>query len=162
MSLLYLSDSDFALQNGTLIQGIRGYSLVLFYSPVCPHSTKVLPIYKQLPFSIQGCQFAVINVSQNRKVVAMSQYSNTYIEYVPIIYFYVNGQPQFKFTGALTRQDLEGFILVMSDKFKNRTFSQVDKPLKRIPEYCSGVPFTMEVTYLEFSDQVGYHQGPRT
>ena len=65
--LLFLAIEDFVLSKGTkgniLCTSIPGFSLILYYSTQCPHCQTLIPIFKKLPGSINGCQFGIINIS---------------------------------------------------------------------------------------------------
>ena len=88
-NLLFLTADDFELRKGTkgniVCHDISGYSLVLFYSTQCKYCKELIPIFKQLPGTISGCQFGMINVSKNKNIVHMSRNSIAPIEYVPYV-----------------------------------------------------------------------------
>ena len=65
--LLFLTANDFDIKddnkgNKILEHSVLGFTLVLFYSTNCVHCNKLIPILKQLPGSISGCLFGMINV----------------------------------------------------------------------------------------------------
>lgn len=94
---LYLSDTDFSIieDKGNLVMynNIKGLSLILFYSTSCKYCNTILPIFKTLPGTMNGCQFGIINVSTEKKIIEMSKKTNTPLQYVPFILLYFNGKP---------------------------------------------------------------------
>ena len=92
--LLFLTSDDFGLNKGVrgniMCNTIQGFSLVLFYSTQCDHCKELIPIFKQLPGTVGGCQFGMINVSNNRKCVIMSRDTIAPIQVVPYIILYIN------------------------------------------------------------------------
>ena len=87
--LLFLSTEDFHLVKGTkgaiMTTNIPGFSLILFYSTQCEHCQSLIPIFKQLPGTVGGCQFGMINVSHNKQCVLMSRETIAPIRVVPYI-----------------------------------------------------------------------------
>ncbi len=80
--------------NTIIANKIPGYSLVLFYSPSCELCSKVaLPIFKQLPMEMSGCQFGAVNISANKKLIEASAGTGLPLKYVPFIVFYNQGKP---------------------------------------------------------------------
>ena len=69
---------------------IDNFSLILFYSTHCQHCQNIIPIMKQLPGTVTGCQFGMINVSKNKKTIRMSKNTITPLTYVPYIILYYN------------------------------------------------------------------------
>ena len=71
--LLFLTADDFQLVKGVkgniMCTGIQGFSLILFYSVQCEHCQSLIPIFKTLPGTVGGCQFGMINVSNNKQCV---------------------------------------------------------------------------------------------
>lgn len=162
-SLLFLTVDDFYLHNEVysyLCTNIRGISLVLFYSTQCPHCQSLIPLYKNLPDQISGCQFAMLNVSTplNRKIVSMSKTTVSPIEYVPYIIMYVNGRPHMRYDGPKSFDEIRKFIFAMSKAIQNKlvfteNVSQADK--RKIPEYTIGVPLSEGRYYLEYDEAYG-------
>jgi thioredoxin-like negative regulator of GroEL len=140
---------------------IKGFSVVLFYSPQCVYCKQFIPIFKHLPDVLNGCQFAMINVSVNKSLVTLSQQSNTPITYVPLIILYINGRPYIRYTGPLVENDLRRFIIDVSNKVHESGFTHVLKT-NGIPDYSMGKPLygEDEVSYLQFNDQLGYYIKP--
>lgn len=158
--LLFLSSEDFFVndvQNEKLLSTHlkQNLLLVLFYSTQCEHCKRAIPIFRQLPQVIHGCSFGMINVSTNARVVHMSRSTISPIQYVPLVILYVNGEPFYKYKGALTLPDIQKFVVQMSQMLesKQQFVKPPEKEMKRIPEYSIGVPYCDEdVCYLEFDE----------
>jgi len=172
-NLLYLSSDDFVLINQQnspdtiLCHDISGFSLLLFYSTQCVYCHKLMPIFKRLPETIQGCQFGIINVSTNRKVIEMARNSITPIKYVPLIILYYQGKPYMRYDGPSDINEIKRFIIEVSNSIQQQTetaqtTSQNNNAgtamqtsfKKEIPAYTIGNPLCGEdgVCYLEFDD----------
>ena len=118
--LLFLNKQDFNLSQGKngmlLTNNIPGVSLLLFYSPRCPNSNAFLPIFKKLPTTINGCSFAIVNLTKNRELIGMSQRSISPIEYVPFIIMYVNGKPYMIYNGPHREEAITSFVVEVANK----------------------------------------------
>jgi thiol-disulfide isomerase/thioredoxin len=162
--LLFLTSDDFQVQRGTkgniMCHGIPGFSLILFYSTHCTHCQTLIPIFKKMPGTINGCQFGMINVSTNRKCVQMSKNSIAPVSYVPYIVLYINGRPFMVYKGPYDEGEIRRFIIEVANSVqKKQQFSKekVKQPAKRgIPEYCTGIPVKGDgkeaVCYLDFGE----------
>jgi len=160
--LLFLNSEDFYVSRGTkgniLCTSITGFSLILFYSTQCPHCQKLLPIFRNLPGTIGGCQFGLLNVSSNKLCVRKSKNTIVPIKYVPLIILYINGKPFMKYSGPNTENDIKTFILEVANKINNKQKFTDDTNVKEIargiPEYSIGHPLYGQdgITYLEFID----------
>lgn len=150
--LLFLSSQDFHLQEGTkgliMCSGIPGFSLILFYSTHCPHCSSLIPIFKRLPGTISGCQFGMVNVSQNKECVKMSQNTIAPLKYVPYIVLYVNGRPFMVYKGPKDPGAIRTFVIDVANNIqKKQHFSKnanIKNKDKAIPEYCTGIPLCGE------------------
>lgn len=162
-ALLFLTAEDFSIaqgQKGSLLcNNLNGLSIVLFYSTQCVHCQTLVPIFKNLLGTVTNCQFAMINVSQQKHVIALSQGTITPIKYVPYIVFYVKGRPFMKYNGPYEAAEIRRFIVEITrnlqtrQKFFEETNSKHEKE-RKIPEYTIGIPKTCDeygVCYLEFS-----------
>jgi thioredoxin-like negative regulator of GroEL len=166
--LLFLSSEDFMVneinsEKLLCTQLNQGILLVLFYSTQCEHCKNAIPIFRQLPQSIHGCSFGMINVSTNAKVVHMARNTISNIQYVPLIVLYVNGEPTYKYKGPINLQDIQKFIVQMSKLFesKQQFVKPQDQGLKKIPEYCTAIPYCNDdVCYLEFNDAYDKNKQP--
>ena len=162
-ALLFLSTEDFNVAKGTkgtiLCNSVPGFSLILFYSTQCEHCHTLIPIFKKLPGSIGGCQFGMINVSVNKKCVQMSRNTIAPIKYVPYIVLYVNGRPFMKYKGPYDINEIQKFVVAVSQKIQTKQKLDDDENVKEnvrggIPEYTIGHPLCGKdkVCYLDFDD----------
>lgn len=133
--ILYLNADDFIIKKGEkgsilcLNYDVQGLSLVLFYSNDCPHCTKLLSRYKQLPLSINGCQFTMININKpdNRRIVQLSNNTIVPITYVPDIILYVDGFPYIRYDGNHEIQHIKNFILDIYQQLQKTEFLETNK-----------------------------------
>ena len=128
--IYYLNEDDFCLKNTPnsnsndkllsiaedpqLSQIRQGLTLVLFYSNQCEYCDKSLLVYKQLPQSLLGCNFSMINLNNNSKVIQMSKETINPITYVPEIILYYNSYPYLQYDGEHNVQDIKKFIIDIS------------------------------------------------
>lgn len=161
--LLFLTTEDFSIVKGTkgniLCNSIPSYSLILFYSKKCVHCKTLLPIFYDLPGTIVGCQFGLINVSINKDVVEMAKNTISQIEYVPCIFLYVNGRPYMRYNGPRDSNEIRKFIYEVTKNIQNNQAFSKDKIKETkggrgIPQYCIGKPLygDDEVCYLKESE----------
>jgi len=159
--LLFLTTEDFQIKTTTkgknlLCTNIRGISLILFYSTACEHCKKLIPIFKHLPGTVNGCQYGMVNVSANKNLIAMSRTTIAPIEFVPYILLYHNGRPYMRYNGPYNASEIKNFVIEVANNIhKNSIFSAdvVKKEGKPIPEYCIAKPKCDElVCYLPMDD----------
>jgi thiol-disulfide isomerase/thioredoxin len=170
--LLFLTADDFTVENGTkgkiLCNPIPSFSLVLFYSNQCKHCKTLVPIFKKLPGTIGGCQFGLLNVGTNMKVVQKSKGTVTEIQYVPLIILYINGKPFMRYAGKYNQAEIVQFVVSMSKRvqtkeaFVNKNNSLkpdpniTEDPRGGIPAFSIGKPLKgdgrFDVCYLEFQN----------
>ncbi len=163
--LLFLQACDFSVQSGQkgdiVCNNIRGISLILMYSTKCQHCQRLIPIFKRLPGTIGGCQFGMINVSQETDIVLMSRNSISPIKYVPLIILYVNGKPFIRYDGPHTEENIRQFLMEVTSKLQAKEkFSNAEKSKdggknsREIPEYTVGFPLygDEDEFYLEFEE----------
>lgn len=164
-SLLFVSTGDFTLANGgkgpILCHSIPGFSLMLFYSPHCQFCSEFIRVFRDLPGTVGGCQFGILNVSTNRKLVEMSQNTITPIKYVPYVILYIDGKPFMEYKGPRQIGEIQRFVMDVAENIKQKQsfVSQVNKNAARngskqapIPQYTVGRPVKGddEVCYLQF------------
>jgi len=162
--LLFLTTDDFNTQRGVkgqiLCTNIQGFSLILFYSTECHHCQSLIPIFKRLPGSVGGCQFGMINVSQNKQCVIMSRNTIAPIQVVPYIVLYINGKPHMRYNGPYVTEEIGRFIVEISRKIQSLSTNDKDENIKEdprggIPAYTIGIPLCGaddNVCYLEFNN----------
>jgi len=161
--LLFLTSDDFQLQRGQkgpilCCPNFKGISLILFYSTQCEHCQNIIPIFKRLPGSIGGCQFGMINVSNNKKCVMLSRETIAPIKVVPYILLYVNGRPYMRYNGPHKIEEIGRFVIEVSQKIqKNESTDKLENVKQseknKIPSYTIGKPLCgpdNKVCYLEF------------
>lgn len=170
-ALLFLSSDEFTIQRGTkgniLCHRIPDFSLILFYSTKCPHCQNLVPIFKNMPGTIDGCQFGMINVSTNKKTVMMSRETIAPIKVVPYIMLYYNGKPHMRYQGPYMAQEIARFVLEVTRNARNKQHFVSDKvkqdPRGGIPEYTIGHPLYGDgndnVCYLDYNDAYGETSG---
>lgn len=158
--LLFLSSQDFEINKGQkgnlMCTKIQGFSLILFYSTHCEYCQTLIPIFKKLPGTINGCQFGMMNVSQNKDAVRMSKETIAPLQYVPYIVLYINGKPFMVYKGPHDTTEISNFVMDVANNIqKKQQFSKtatINKKGKNIPEYCTGIPLcgdNKNVCYLE-------------
>ena len=165
--ILFLTNNDFKVKKmnnqSTLCTNIPGFSLLYFYSTQCVHCQKMIPLYKKLPAMVQGCQFGMINISNNKQLVYRSQSTTTVLKYVPYIVLYIHGKPFMRYDGPHKLNEIRRFILEVHNDLKHkqrfskkREMNQAKiskKPNQGIPAYTIGKPLygcEKDVCYLEF------------
>jgi thiol-disulfide isomerase/thioredoxin len=160
--ILFLTTEDFISQKGTngniLCHNIPGFSLILFYSTHCVHCQTLIPIFKKLPGTINGCQFGMINVSTNKNVVEMSRDTVAPVKYVPYIVLYINGKPFMVYKGPYSENDIRNFIVEVANNVQKKQQFSKERVKEEIPgelpAYCIGKPLcgNDKVCYLVFNN----------
>lgn len=167
--LLFLTSEDFGITKGTkgnvLSTNIQGFSLILFYSTHCEHCQDLIPIFKSLPGTIGGCQFGMINISQNKQPIILSRETIAPIKVVPYIILYINGKPYMRYQGPHDIREITRFIVEISKQIqekpsfmKKETSQNKKETTDTIPAYTIGKPLYGEednVCYLEFNNAYG-------
>ena len=161
--LLFLAKDDFKQTSGNrgtlMCTEISGFSLILFYSTQCTFCQNMIPVFKNLPGSLSGCQFGMINVSKNKDIVKLSRETIAPITYVPYIILYHNGKPYMRYDGPCDLKSIQDFIVEVANSIQSRQSFTTDKKdiekEKFIPAYTVGVPKPGgrdDVCYLEYDD----------
>jgi thioredoxin-like negative regulator of GroEL len=145
VALLFLDNGDFEIkptQEGDVLHTkLSGFSLILFYSTQCTHCKTLVPVFKQLPTAIGGCQFAMMNVSNNKETVLSSQKTITPIKYVPLVMLHIDGKPVSQHTGEHTIEAISDFVIEATNKFaETKEDIQVSTPSNDIPAYSIARP----------------------
>ena len=120
--ILFFGGADFILRQGDngqllcLTYDIKGLTLVLFYSNQCEYCDHLIKKFKQLPHLVNGCQFAMVNVSQHPDVPERSAQTMASITYVPDLILYVNGSPYIRYDGQHEIEPIRNFIIEVYKK----------------------------------------------
>lgn len=120
--ILFFGGSDFILRQGDngqllcLAYDLKGLTLVLFYSNHCEYCDHLIKKFKQLPHLVNGCQFAMVNVSQHPDVPERSAQTMASITYVPDLILYVNGSPYIRYDGQHEIEPIRNFIIEVYKK----------------------------------------------
>lgn len=158
--LFFFEAKDFLLKDNHLCNTYTRpeLTMILFYSPDCPHCMPIIPLFKQLSHTLEGVKYGLVNVKEHYRVSFMSRQTSTPITYVPTTILYYAGQPIQKFNGPYSIKALTQFILEASKGFRNQFAASPNniteqKVEKNIPEFTVGVPYCDEdsgICYLDF------------
>ena len=158
--LLFLTSDDFSIQQGDkgtiMCHHIHGLAMILFYSTKCKHCKNLIPIFKKLPGTINGCQFGMINIGTNLQCVELSKNTIVPLKYVPYIVFYINGAPFMIYKGQHDITEIQNFIMEVANNIqKKQKFSKEKVKADTetgIPAYTTGHPVSGmdNRCYLEF------------
>lgn len=164
-SLLFLNSKEFAVQKGPkgpiMCHSVPGFTLILFYSHMCPHCQNLIPVFKRLPGTVNGCQFGIVNIHANPACRTMSDSTIAPIKYVPFIMLYIDGRPFMSYTGPYTAAEIQRFVIDVANNLqKKQEFSREkvreDPEGGGIPTYSIGKPISggkdQNVCYLTFLD----------
>lgn len=177
MGIYFFNNDDFIVRQNmkgkllTFTEEYKGLYLVLFYSRECKYCDQLMTEFKQLPQSIMGCRFVMVNINQNPEIVEKSKQTISPISYVPDLILYVNGLPYIRYDGPNEVNEIKRFIIDISNKLEKTSFlteerqeqppqmiEQEMKPEDVIPEYTVGKPLcgsSRDVygrCYLEFDN----------
>jgi len=132
--ILFLGSSDFVMRQGEtgpllcLTYDSKGLTLVLFYSNHCEFCDNLIKKFKQLPHIVNGCQFAMTNVSHHPDIPERSKDTKASITYVPDLILYVNGSPYVRYDGAHEIDAIKNFIIEIYKKIQQINFFPQQTP----------------------------------
>ena len=135
--ILFLGNDDFQVRQGdkgqilSLTYESKGLTLVLYYSTECPYCDNLINKFKQLPSFVNGCQFAMVNVSRNMDIVERSKNTIAPISYVPDVILYVNGAPYVRYDGPHDIQHIKDFIVDIYKKIQKTAFMEQEMSQNR-------------------------------
>lgn len=162
----FLGHDDFIIKQGdkglilSLIYESKGLTLVLFYSTECPYCDSLIKIFKQIPQSVNGCQFAMVNVSRNMNLVEKSKNTIAPISYVPDLILYVNGSPYVRYDGPHHLDHIKDFIVDISLKIKKIAFMDLNS-MNKTAQYKNHSQENYQNTqYQQDMIQKSYQQMP--
>lgn len=115
----FLTSKDFNVQNNNLFLDIPKYSLVLFWSNSCTYCAKAKIVMQKLNNRINGCNFALCNLDQNKDVIKMCTDTGIALDHVPFFVFFANKNPYMVYSGPIDEKTISSFILEVSTQFKN-------------------------------------------
>lgn len=148
-SIIRLRLDDFEVQKGAkgqlLCVGIKGISLVMFYSPLCKNICEpLLPQFRQLPNIINSVKFCTININEHVGIIHLSEQTISPIRFVPFIILYVNGRPFLQYDDAPDLNKLVEFVryslkLIESKKTFIDKGAKVDQA--EIPKFTIAKPY---------------------
>jgi hypothetical protein len=151
-SIIRLRLDDFEIQKGTkgqlLCVGIKGISMVMFYSPLCKNiCMPLLPQFNQLPNIISNVKFCTLNINEHVGIIPLSEHTISPIKFVPFIILYVDGRPFLQYDDQPVLSKMVDFVKYSLKLIESKR-SFIDKGAKvdqaEIPKYTIGKP------YLEF------------
>jgi thiol-disulfide isomerase/thioredoxin len=147
----FLSTNDFQTaesKNGLMLKNkIKGFSFVMFYSNQCSYSRTITPFFKELANKFPGTIFAMVDISRNLNVVHASKNTNTPIQYVPLLIFYNEGVPLFRYEGPTDQTSYEKLFEFLREIHQNLSNSNTRK-FHSAQEQPSGPPPTQIPPYL--------------
>lgn len=125
--ILFFASSDFSLRQGEkgsllCLNDSKGLALVLFYSNHCDYCNNLIKKFKQLPHVFNGCQFAMVNVSQYPDIAERSNNTMAAITYVPDVILYVDGSPYVRYDGPHEIKAITDFIVDIYKKIQQINF----------------------------------------
>jgi len=126
-SIKFLTSKDFSVSDGNLLCSVPNYSIVMFYSTQCQYCDVMKDIFMELNQTIIGCTFAMLNLGEHRDVVAKSKKTNVELQYVPMVIFYANNKPYMVYAGPSNAEDLESFIVDVSNDYTSKHKKQKSK-----------------------------------
>ena len=126
--ILFLGSNDFTIRQAEkgkllcLANDSKGMTLVLFYSNQCSYCDNLIKKFKQLPHIVNGCQFAMINVSHHADIPERSKDTVAAITYVPDLILHVNGMPYIRYDGEHEIEPIQDFIVGIYKKIQQINF----------------------------------------
>lgn len=126
MSLVFLNKEDVQLARNSsgrevLRHNIKGYSLILFYSPRAETCVEYFQVFKQIPKIFSGCQIGLFNVEKDRQTMEM--YKRMF-EYVPFIVLYYDGIPFQQYDGPADDKTICDFIIEIANSNRQKQRAQ--------------------------------------
>jgi len=165
--LLFLGNEDFNIAKGNngpiLCNTLSGLSLILFYSKQCVHCNNLIPIFKKLPETINGCQFGMVNVSNCKNLINASKSTILPITYVPFIVLYVSSKPYMVYKGPHDIKEICRFIIEVNTKINNKQkFINEQNKQSKTTRVLQGTALPLYgdndlISYLQFNEEKGYH-----
>lgn len=167
-NLIHLTANDFELRECNKGQALcmkyPELTFILFHAEPdkCPHCNDTLPEFRKLPYIINGCKFALVNLNRYPDIARMSKVTTTPLEYVPYLVLYINGRPFIRYEGDKNLQALAEFVSEFMTRLKSQAnFVSTQKATKiqdEIPKYSIAIPYSVVcdedkgVCYLKYDE----------
>lgn len=123
-TIKFMEDKDFYNGPGEmLVCSLPKYALVMFYSTQCAHCAEMKNVFMDLNQKIEGCNFGMINVDDNKGVIDKCNKGGVELTYVPFVVFFANKKPYMVYTGPCVSSDLERFIVDVSNDYRSKNMN---------------------------------------
>lgn len=131
-----LSSKNFSDYGGTLACNLpNNLVFVLFKTDSCAICQQALPIFNSLSRQDMRVTWCVIDMTQNRDLIALSKKTSTPITAVPMFMLFVGGVAYANYKGKRTSENISSFL--------NTIISKINTPPKTFsppPQQGGGVP----------------------
>jgi hypothetical protein len=101
----------------------------------------------------------MVNVSNNKEIIRMSQKTIAPLKFVPYILLHINGKPFMRYDGPHDEEQIRRFILEVAKQLEDKPHfaNTVASGKKELPGYSIGQPVCGEdnVCYLEYEEAYG-------
>lgn len=131
-TLVFLNSQDYTVVDNYLTQPISGFSFVLFFTKHCEYCRYTFPIFKSLLQHVNGCFFAVTDLTYNLDLREKSQGTTTPINVVPYLILYTDGVPFARYSGEYNKSDMTQFIIDACKIISQETSKQ--ETMKRLQQ----------------------------
>lgn len=127
--ILYLDVKDFELVKTpsnqiSLYNNIRGTSFILISHRKCKKCCELIPNFKKLPSSLKNCQFGILDITFDRRIIELAKKTILGINYVPYMFICYNGLPIMEYKGDNNIINIRNFIIEVdkeiNSKIRNR------------------------------------------
>lgn len=110
--LSFMTENNFDIGPGNSLccDFKNGYSFVLFYSTKCQHCGVAQEIFKYLSDTVVGCEFGMVNLDENKRLISLCNETTLKIEFVPLLVFFANGTAYMMYSGPLQESNIRQFI----------------------------------------------------
>lgn len=159
MTIVYLQPDNFYVNPyNEMCNNINGFSFVLFTSKHCAFCKDIIPSFRSLANHIDGCTFVEMDVDQQQqKIRSIAANSNTPINFVPYLLFYINGRPTARYipeeqTPHINYDKMKQFLIMQSQQHHAPKDNKAAAHKSLIPEYSIGKPICSgkNVCYLGY------------
>lgn len=151
----HLTEKDFSQHNKNLFLQKPKFCFVLFFTESCHFCKSIFPIFEYFSTITVDCDFFIINVEKNHRVVQISQKTQTPITFVPLLLLFNGGIPiaQFDSDESDPLKNIDKMASFLVENTKIDTSSNNETTI--IPPYSLGVPGNVakhKVCYLSYTN----------